>query len=78
MFAGTMKGLSGLQPGAAYFSNSLGELVGGDVWYGNGAASMAEETSFSYYEYDSNTLVDCSNSMIGVALSDSVLLLKVQ
>jgi hypothetical protein len=77
MLTGTMTGLSYLQTGAVYYSNTLGELLGGEVWLGKGAGSPSVESVFSYYEDEaSGTLVDCRDSLVGVAVSDSILLLK--
>lgn len=77
LFTGTMTGLSNLKTGAVYYCNTLGELLGGDVWLGRGGGSHSTETSWAYYEDTaSDTLVGCSDSLVGVAVSDSVLLLK--
>ena len=77
MMSGTMDGFVGLRTGAVYYCNTLGEVLGGQVWYGAGMASMGPETSYSYYEdEDTDTLVDCTSSLVGIAVDESTLMLK--
>ena len=77
IMSGSMGGFLGLRTGAVYYCNTMGEVLGGDVWYGAGMASRGLEASYSYYEdEDSDTLVDCTSSLVGIAVSDSTLLLK--
>lgn len=73
LFSGsyTIPGKNNLIPGAVYFTNTFGELLGGDIMYGS------EYTTYSdkYYYEDSatGTLVDASNSRIGIATSSDTI-----
>jgi hypothetical protein len=71
----SIPGMNNLIPGAAYFCNSFGEIVGGDVMYGSDYTLRSQ----NYYYYDSNTetLIDSSSSLIGIAINSNTITLKV-
>ena len=72
IFSGTMSGYSNLVTGAMYYTNTLGEILGGDLYYGSPTGVYD-----SYYEHSSsNTLLDASTSLVGIAISPDTLLLK--
>lgn len=70
----SIPGRNDLNPGAVYYTNTFGEIIGGDVIYGS------EYTTYSnkYYYEDSktSTLVDTSNSRIGIATSSNTISIK--
>ncbi len=66
--SGSLHAYTKLVPGMVYFGNTFGEVFNGQIYYGQDeAASYAEDKA-------SNTLM---TGKIGVAVSDSTLLLKV-
>jgi hypothetical protein len=67
-------GRGDLVPGAAYFTNSFGEILGGDVMYGSDYTSQTR--SNYYHDSASDTLLDTSSSLIGIAINSNTISLK--
>jgi hypothetical protein len=76
LIAGTFSipGVNNLIPGAAYFSNSFGEIVGGEVMFGSDYTCQSQKNY--YYDSTTDTLIDTSSSLIGIAISSNTISLK--
>lgn len=70
----TIPGINDLIPGGAYFTNTFGEIVGGDVMYGSDYTLWSKNNY--YYDGNTETLIDSSNSFIGFAISSNTINLK--
>jgi hypothetical protein len=67
IMSGSVSKYSGLKRGALYYTNSLGEIIGGNVYFGHFDTCYEDDIS--------NTLVS-SKSVVGVAISEDTLLLQ--
>jgi hypothetical protein len=70
----SISGKGDLIPGAAYFANSFGEIVGGDVMYGSDYTLRSQ--SNYYYDSSTETLIDTSSSLLGIAINSNTISLK--
>lgn len=70
--SGVIDGFKGLIPGGLYFTNAYGEIVGGNVFAGD----MGYTGGAYYYEDAATNSLILSDAYIGVAISESQILLK--
>lgn len=68
MMSGEISGFVDLVPGAVYYTNTFGEVVGGTEYFGQ----LSTSTVSGYYE-DSETQTLVSDAQIGVAVGKSKL-----
>ena len=72
--SGTVSGFSGLVTGKAYYTNTMGQLVSGGVYYGSAATAWSSPI---YVTSPDGKMLISSDSLVGVAIAtDTILILK--
>ena len=70
----SIPGRNDLIPGAVYYTNTFGEIIGGDVLYGS--EYTIHSNKFYYEDSKTSTLIDTSNSRVGIAISPTTISIK--
>jgi len=70
----SIPGRNDLKSGGVYLTNTVGEIIGGDVMFGSDYSTNPKELYYSDEKTD--TLIDIEKSFIGVAIDSSTINLK--
>eukprot|EP01035_Chromulina_nebulosa_P018760 gene18760-24527_t len=72
VLTGTVSGFTGLSPGYAYYSTTKGTIVRGNQYFGHVSSGFSEY----YVDSTADSVIVSLDSYIGIAISDSTILLK--
>eukprot|EP00595_Chromulina_sp_UTEXLB2642_P003644 CAMPEP_0196768490 /NCGR_PEP_ID=MMETSP1095-20130614/42837_1 /TAXON_ID=96789 ORGANISM="Chromulina nebulosa, Strain UTEXLB2642" /NCGR_SAMPLE_ID=MMETSP1095 /ASSEMBLY_ACC=CAM_ASM_000446 /LENGTH=212 /DNA_ID=CAMNT_0042138193 /DNA_START=1117 /DNA_END=1755 /DNA_ORIENTATION=+ len=72
VLTGTVSGFTGLSPGYAYYSTTKGTIVRGNQYFGHVSSGFSEY----YVDSTADSVIVSLDSYIGIAISDSTILLN--